>query len=118
MFKIFNLLDQNNKISFYYLVFLMFLVSVLEIINISLIIPIIYSLSDVDLHTKYFFIKYFDQLSDFISFDKKLYLFLILFIFFFLIKNLFLLLKKLVINILKIILCQMMQILKMLQTKN
>ena len=91
MFKIFNLLDQNNKISFYYLVFLMFLVSVLEIINISLIIPIIYSLSDVDLHTKYFFIKYFDQLSDFISFDKKLYLFLILFIFFFLIKNLFLL---------------------------
>jgi ABC-type multidrug transport system fused ATPase/permease subunit len=67
----------------------MFLSSGLEIINVSLIIPIIYSLLDSSLYNKYFFIKYFDQFP--IFFENKLYLFLILFVIFFLIKNLFLL---------------------------
>jgi ABC-type multidrug transport system fused ATPase/permease subunit len=90
MFKIFQLLDQSYKKNFYFLVFLMFLSSVLEIINVSLIIPIIYSLLDSKLYNKYFFIKYFDQFP-FFFIENKLYLFLILFVIFFLLKNFFLL---------------------------
>lgn len=59
----------------------MFLSSGLEIISVSLIIPIIYSLLDSSLYNKYFFIKYFDQFP--IFFENKLYLFLILFVIFF-----------------------------------
>jgi len=91
MFKIFELLDQNNKHKFYYLVFLMFLVAVLEIFNISLIIPIIYSMLDSNQYNNFFYIKYFNFLIDLLNFNNKLYSFLILFFFFFLVKNLFLL---------------------------
>jgi len=91
MFKIFQLLDQSYKFNFYYLVFLMLLVTVLEIFNISIIIPIIYSLLGSDLYNSFFFIKYFEYIIDFFNFNNKLYSFLTLFVIFFLIKNLFLL---------------------------
>lgn len=91
MSKIFQLLDQNYKLNFYFLVLLMLLVTVMEIFNISIIIPIIYSLLGSDLYNNFFFIKYFSYIIDFFNFDNKLYSFLVLFVFFFLIKNLFLL---------------------------
>ena len=87
MFKIFQLLDQNYKLNFYYLVFLMLLVAALEIFNISMIIPIIYSLLGSDFYNNFFFIKYFKYIIDFFTFNNKLYSFLILFVFFFIIKN-------------------------------
>ena len=91
MFKIFQLLDQSYKFNFYYLVFLMLLNTVLEIFNISIIIPVIYSLLGSDLYNSFFFIKYFNYIIDFFSFNNKLYSFLTLFVIFFLIKNIFLL---------------------------
>tara|TARA_B100000989_G_scaffold298564_1_gene288471 strand:- start:1674 stop:3407 length:1734 start_codon:yes stop_codon:yes gene_type:complete len=89
LIKIFEILDKKEKYFFYFLVFLSILVMLLEIIGLSLIIPIISLILSDDIIYK--FPGLFEKISFFIEIEKNnlLQFFTILFVLFILIKNIF-----------------------------
>ena len=91
MLKIYQLIDQKYRLNFYYLIFIMFLVSLLEVFNIGLIIPIIFFLLDENLYKNFFLIRYLNNFFSFYDLKVNLNFFLIFFLFFFFLKNLFVL---------------------------
>ena len=89
LIKIFKILDKKEKYFFYFLIFLSALVMLLEIIGLSLIIPIISLILSDDIINK--FPVFFEKISLFANFEKNeiLQFFLIIFVLFILIKNIF-----------------------------
>lgn len=89
LIKIFKILEKKEKYFFYFLIFLSILVMLLEIIGLSLIIPIISLILSDDIIYK--FPDLFEKISFFIEIEKNnlLQFFTILFVLFILIKNIF-----------------------------
>ena len=89
LIKIFKILEKKEKNFFYFLIFLSILVMLLEIIGLSLIIPIISLILSDDIIYK--FPDLFEKISFFIEIEKNnlLQFFTILFVLFILIKNIF-----------------------------
>ena len=89
LIKIFKILDKKEKFFFYLLIFLSVLVMLLEIIGLSLIIPIISLILSDDIINK--FPIFFEKISLFVNIEKNeiLQFFLIIFISFILFKNVF-----------------------------
>jgi hypothetical protein len=83
MLKIYQLIDQQYRLNFYYLIFIMFLVSLLEVLNIGLIIPIIFFLLDENLYKNFFLIRYLNNFFSFYDLKVNLNFFLIFFLVFF-----------------------------------
>ena len=89
LIKIFKILEKKEKNFFYFLIFLSILVMLLEIIGLSLIVPIISLILSDDIIYK--FPDLFEKISFFIEIEKNnlLQFFTILFVLFILIKNIF-----------------------------
>ena len=89
LIKIFKILEKKEKFFFYFLIFLSILVMLLEIIGLSLIVPIISLILSDDIIYK--FPDLFEKISFFIEIEKNnlLQFFTILFVLFILIKNIF-----------------------------
>jgi len=89
LIKIFKILDKKEKYFFYFLVFLSILVMFLEVIGLSLIIPIISLILSDDIINK--FPDLFEKISFFIEIEKNklLQFFIILFVLFIIVKNIF-----------------------------
>ena len=89
LIKIFKILDKKETYFFYFLIFLSIIVMFLEVIGLSLIIPIISLILSDDIINK--FPIFFEKLSFFIEIEKNklLQFFTILFILFIFFKNIF-----------------------------
>lgn len=81
-----NFFDTNQKISFFFLLFLMLMSSILEIIGISLIIPLISVFLGTEIIANDYISKFFEliKLENFTSIDSLLMIFGLIFFFKFL----------------------------------
>ena len=81
-----NFFDTNQKISFFFLLFLMLISSILEIIGISLIIPLISAFLGTEVVANEYISKFYQliKLENFTSIDSLLIIFGLIFFFKFL----------------------------------
>ena len=73
MFKIYKILDKGQRYKLIFLIFLMFIASVLEMLGISLIVPTLMSLSNENFFEKYAFLDSVNALLNYPS-NKELVL--------------------------------------------
>ena len=91
MRDIFEILSKKNKSKFLILILLMFIASILEMLGISLIIPIMLSLSDQNIFDKYPFLENINILLNYPTNDQMIVISITIFGFLYLFKNLYLL---------------------------
>ena len=89
MRNIFNLLSKKFKKKFFFLMLMMLLASILEMLGISLIIPVIISLLDENIFTKYPFLEKLNILLDYPSNDELIFISVLLFGSIYILKNLY-----------------------------
>ena len=90
MKKIYHILDRKRKLSFYYLIVLMFIATIAEILGVGLIIPLLYSISDQNFFEKYTFLEEFNRILGYPNNNELVVISLFFLVFIYISKNIFL----------------------------
>ena len=89
MKKLLLILTKRERVFFVFLVFGMFLTMFFELLGLSLVVPLAYSLTEEDIFEKYDFLESIQQFLNYPSNETIIFLSLIFFLLIYVVKNIY-----------------------------